>query len=661
MTSDTVVFGIDIESGYSRVSRREPKYAVAILKNGVFIDEYRFIPLTRLIRLIWEYRPCKVATDNVLELVRGMDELVKLSTILPSDTVIVQVTGWGRELEDIRLVASKHGIQIPRGKLSPIETAKLCALLADKGIGWIVKPVADRTKILVTRGRCVAHGGMSLNRFQRSVRVSVLRVTREVKDILEKNGLEYDLIMKRSVGGLEKSVFIVYASADTVSRLVKPLNTKSVKIIVKPYVKKIPFEQLKSEATGVKGLILGLDPGITVGVALVDLDGKPVLAYSSKNLDRFDIIETVSKLGKVVIVSTDKKKPSEFVKKISSALGAELYVPEEDISVDEKEHIASLVQKQYSWIRVKDNHVRDALAAAYKAYYSIADKLRSIDAKLKDIELDIDKERIRIEVVRGKDFAQALEEALMDYIKSIISSRRVETDINMEISEENYIERIKELKARIAYLETQVRKLENEIKIRDSIIEDLKQEYRRVRFEEQMHISDRRIYALEQEISSLRREIEKKDILLNELYNKVKLFEDFIKKIINGKALAVPRIKNLCLSSINSLINEYPNINLVYVDEIYPIDSNAFNLLRKMRIAVLTLRCYGDLYKEMKVPILEARPLAVFDDFVIVARGFEKDIDNMWKIIEEIESREEFEKILKLIKSYQEERRKTLS
>ncbi|MEM1833503.1 MAG: hypothetical protein QXG06_04685, partial [Desulfurococcaceae archaeon] len=60
MTSDTVVFGIDIESGYSRVSRREPKYAVAILKNGVFIDEYRFIPLTRLIRLIWEYRPCKV-------------------------------------------------------------------------------------------------------------------------------------------------------------------------------------------------------------------------------------------------------------------------------------------------------------------------------------------------------------------------------------------------------------------------------------------------------------------------------------------------------------------------------------------------------------------------------------------------------------------------
>ncbi|MEM1791234.1 MAG: hypothetical protein QXX26_05760, partial [Desulfurococcaceae archaeon] len=141
----------------------------------------------------------------------------------------------------------------------------------------------------------------------------------------------------------------------------------------------------------------------------------------------------------------------------------------------------------------------------------------------------------------------------------------------------------------------------------------------------------------------------------------VKLFEDFIKKIINGKALAVPRIKNLCLSSINSLINEYPNINLVYVDEIYPIDSNAFNLLRKMRIAVLTLRCYGDLYKEMKVPILEARPLAVFDDFVIVARGFEKDIDNMWKIIEEIESREEFEKILKLIKSYQEERRKTLS
>ncbi|MEM1555306.1 MAG: hypothetical protein QXM54_02090, partial [Desulfurococcaceae archaeon] len=74
-----------------------------------------------------------------------------------------------------------------------------------------------------------------------------------------------------------------------------------------------------------------------------------------------------------------------------------------------------------------------------------------------------------------------------------------------------------------------------------------------------------------------------------------------------------------------------------------------------------TLRCYGDLYKEMKVPILETRPLAVFDDFVIVARGFEKDIDNMWKIIEEIESREEFEKILKLIKSYQEERRKTLS
>jgi predicted RNase H-like nuclease (RuvC/YqgF family) len=180
-----------------------------------------------------------------------------------------------------------------------------------------------------------------------------------------------------------------------------------VKLIIKPvYKNKIVLSE--PEATNRRGVILGADPGIYTGIALIDLSGKPLLLYSSKNLDRSDIINMATSIGKVVIVATDVAHPPETVKKIAAMLKAELYIPHHDLSNDDKRQLITSIKKRYPQIEIEDTHERDALAAAYAAYLSIANKMRQIEEKVREMNIDLDAERIKIDVAQGITIAEAI-------------------------------------------------------------------------------------------------------------------------------------------------------------------------------------------------------------------------------------------------------------
>ena len=76
-----------------------------------------------------------------------------------------------------------------------------------------------------------------------------------------------------------------------------------------------------------KHIIVGIDPGTTVGLAIIDLSGKPIEVFSAKNYSISDAIAWIESHGTPLIVASDVTPTPAMVKKISSmfaALGHEL-------------------------------------------------------------------------------------------------------------------------------------------------------------------------------------------------------------------------------------------------------------------------------------------------------------------------------------------------
>jgi len=124
-------------------------------------------------------------------------------------------------------------------------------------------------------------------------------------------------------------------------------------------------------------LIVGIDPGTTTAVAVVDISSDFYKVISKKFFSRGEVAQFVVDNGIPIVVAGDVKKPSGFLKKISATFGARLFYPRYDISVKEKNEIT----KEFHY---ENNHERDALAAALFAknnFSSILSKVSSAAEK----------------------------------------------------------------------------------------------------------------------------------------------------------------------------------------------------------------------------------------------------------------------------------------
>ncbi len=120
-----------------------------------------------------------------------------------------------------------------------------------------------------------------------------------------------------------------------------------------------------------KLLIVGIDPGTTTGYAVLDIEGSLVHLDSSKQLDLKLLISETVKLGKVVLVGTDKEKIPHLVEAFAAKFGARIESPKEDLKVDEK-------RKVVSDFNFDDDHQADALASAlfaHRAEKALLDKI----------------------------------------------------------------------------------------------------------------------------------------------------------------------------------------------------------------------------------------------------------------------------------------------
>ena len=385
------IFGVDIASG-SPSARRMPSYSMVILDEGN-VAGFHMISRHKLIRLIRERQPEMVAMDNLHELAADRRELIDILRRMPPTTRMVQVTGAEKPQSLIKL-ARYHGITFDR--TNPLQEAEVCARLAAKGVGVVLSAFQERTWIKVSRRRSLGRGGWSQNRYTRKIHGAVMGLAREVEKQLREAGLQYTSRAVEGLGGYTRAEFVVEAPREKVR--INPGYYSDAQLLVQSMER--PELQYKPLLQRRGYIIVGLDPGTTTGIAVLNLSGELVDLTSSRGLSSSDVIEWIAARGRSLLVATDVFPTPGGVEKVKRAFNAVLYSPGGDIPAEEKIALG----KEFGY---KNDHERDALAAAISAFKKYKNKFLLVEKKSPS---EIDPDEVKALVVRGYSIENAIAE-----------------------------------------------------------------------------------------------------------------------------------------------------------------------------------------------------------------------------------------------------------
>ncbi|AGK61525.1 hypothetical protein Asulf_01548 [Archaeoglobus sulfaticallidus PM70-1] len=483
-----MIFGIDIVKGSLR-GRIRPEYALVVLDNDKE-EEYR-VTRSKLFRMVRELKPDIVAFDSIQELFSSKRELVDFLKVLPSSIKFVQIAGK----ESLHAIARRYGIRM--NIRSPADEARACAYLASFGVGSEISVFFDKTIITVSRNRSLGKGGWHQNRYRRRVHDEVRMIFNEIKEILKNKGFEFSEDVRFGYGGISRGTLLVNAERSEVP--INSFKTKNVQVRVEAIERdKIEYIPLKKR---VRHLIVGIDPGSTVGVAVLDLDGKVLGVRSKKGWSFSEVIEYILSFGKPVIVATDKSNAPEYVSKVRSAFNAIIYTPRDDMSVERK------IQLTRGY-KVFNDHERDALSSAIEAFNSYKNKLMNIEKRM---PAGYDLDAVKAGVIKGIPLKTILGE-----------ERREEKKEKKTVPSKVDREEIKRKDRLIEELYEENRILKEEIKELRREIESLKQRIVSISREEHERIRrDNYIKTLEAENKRLRMELSEKNSKIDELESKL--------------------------------------------------------------------------------------------------------------------------------------------
>ncbi len=602
-----VIVGIDVVTSGTKLS--DYMYALAVLRDNE-ITLYENVSLSRLIRLLWELRPKLIALDNIMELGGSRENLIKILQLLPPESMVVQVTLNDSELIDLRKLAFKAGIQLEQGKLSPQKTAEVLALLSSRGYGTVLKLFEDKVKIVIGRKMALGPGGSSSNRFKRSLRTSILGATRRLKEELDRSGFDYDLTFRKSEGGIDRALFTVYAPRHELSHVIRSIKGYEVSVKVKHVIKRNFLNIISGSTHAGKYLIVGVDPGIETGLAIVDLDLRPLVITSGRNLDREDILQITLKYGKPILITTDKNPPPEMVEKIAANLNATLYYPPKSLSSIEKDALVYDYILSYR-LAVKNTHERDSLASCIKAYREFEDKFRQLTAKLNEIGLPVSKlQRYKAEIVKGKSIADVIEEIISNYISKEGPGNRDLIRVIKLLASEEVSKKDKELLSQIEKISKERDALRLRIKELEKKLSELETELilRNVEFDAEV-AKDREVSELKHRLRNLSDYIGK---LEGQLISTTKLLEHHQKLfhlIFTGNHVLVRRLRKLTAEELMRSTQEIGTLRedeVVFVDKLHNVEEEG------------VLKTVKDLRLKLLVPKPDEGPSDMLDKYELV-------------------------------------------
>ncbi|WP_292319367.1 DUF460 domain-containing protein [Caldisphaera sp.] len=604
--------GIDIESG-SPLSKENHKFTAIILdKDLKMINKINGVSLSSLIRLAWEWRPKLIATDNIFEIVPDEKSLSKFLSLLPPNTQLIQVTINEGKFVELKDVAKQLNLEIDQAKLSPSKTAYLAAVIAAKGKGVKIGFSNEKTQVIVSKGRWSKSGGMSQGRYQRRIRASVNIAANKIKESLEKAGIDYDMFVRKGEGGIDSAVFTVYAPREKLFGIVKPHKGIDYSISIKSvYDGKILFGNNTEKPD--KPIIVGIDPGITAGIAIIDLNGNILYLGSKKEMDRGDIISLIYSYGRPILLAVDVDIIPDMVKKLAGQINAEIYVPPEDMLVVDKSNLAL---KATGGDNPDTTHERDALAAAYKAYLNYKSKLSQVESYVEKIDIDLDVEKIKADVIKGITIAEAIEKQINEMLNL---NENYKEQINNNCNNDNQsfnelIYKIQKLEAEKIVLENKLNEMKKSLSIAENEVRIAKQNLKAEL------LKDEEIKKLKGDVTRLNSLINEIEMNLNVANEKNNIFKSVLIKILNNELIILKRLQSLKINNIKKIEEIYGKIkegDVILVEDQGSFENEALNYIEKSKVYGVLLNrddtTLSELLTKKGIVVLNKTKYNIFD------------------------------------------------
>lgn len=456
-----------------------------------------------------------------------------------------------------------------------------------------------------------------------------------------------------------------------------------------------PSNQINAVNESIKrnwGIIVGFDPGLTAGIAILNLKGKILSVKSFKEISRSEIIKYIIDYGKAVIISTDVYPPPKMVKKLATTLNAKIHHPSKDMSIESKiELVESYLSENTSLERSKvvssqlvpqDAHQRDALAAAIRTYKSYQKKFeqienRSIKINLNPEQIDLVKKMVIGETAISKAILKIQE---MDKPHTIDAVNEF-TDIPDEIEESD--------KANSPY-DTSILKLKNKIKNQENQINNLKNKNKTL--EEKIENYEIETEKLLDKIDKLHFDYTQGILEQKKLLSKISLIKKLQEKYNQEKALRIKLEENLDSLKHIQKIDPTPNAIPVKIIESFTRDgimaaceywkikrgdvvllkssrgggSQTATLLIKMGVKAVLIRNKishnaQEEFEKNLVPLIKAdeMDLKMIDQFAIInPLKLEKEIEKWKELTENKRIEENNQEILKVFDEYRARRKR---
>ena len=528
------VFGIDIIKGSVRSRSRRPMYALVRMDGGAIESESE-VSMFRLFRMLTDERPDILAVDSLQEIAADQRELYFFLQGLPPQTRLVQVTG-GERKETLGKVAARYNISFNR--FDPFAEARTTAQVASLGAGAEVIAFLNESEVVVSRHRSPGKGGWSQNRYVRKMHGAVQLKGREIEMALVAAGLRYEKKETRAFGGCSRVAFRVFATRDQV-----PVPTyRGADVQVRIHGKRLERIRFRPLSIKPRYLIVGIDPGTTTAVAALDLDGNLLHLASSRQMNMADVIESLYKVGKPLIIATDVQEMPYSVEKIRRAFSAIAFVPKQDVSVDTK--VEMTAPFEYA-----NDHERDALSAALDAYRQYRHKFQNL---IKRIPPGHDLDEVRARVIRGQSLDSVLGE-----MKVPVREPETAEAAPVPIDSGRHDERVRMLDGMVKRLRTFVAELQEEVKGKEYEIHRLQARLRDVHTARDAELAkDTEVVKKDAVIQSLKKRLRREERHNRNLLKRLARIKKFAELSMDGEVVPVKVMDALTKDGLRRLAED---------------------------------------------------------------------------------------------------------
>jgi predicted RNase H-like nuclease (RuvC/YqgF family) len=500
---------------------------------GQNIESESEVSMFRLFRMLNEEQPDLLAVDSLQEIAADQHDLFFFLQALPPQTRLVQVTG-GERKETLGKVAARYNISFNR--FDPFAEARTSAQVASLGAGAEVIAFENESEIVVSRHRSLGKGGWSQNRYVRKIHGAVQLKGREIEMALVAAGLRYEKKETRAFGGCSRVAFRVFATRDQVPVTTYRGSDVQVRISGKR-LERIRFRPLSGKP---RYLIVGIDPGTTTAVAALDLDGNLLHCASSRQMNMGDVVESLCRVGKPLIIASDVQEMPYSVEKIRRAFSAVAYTPKQDVSVETKIELTAAFP-------YGNDHERDALSAALDAYRQYRHKFQNL---LKRIPPGHDLDEVRARVIRGQSLDQVIGE-----MNSVTPARAIDAPI--VAVEVKHDEKVRVLDGMVKRLRTFVGELQEEVKEKDYEIQRLQARVRKIHTSQDAKIAkDTEVIKKDAIIQSLKKRLHKEERHNRNLSKRIIRIKQFAELSMDGEVLPVKVMEALTKEGLRRLTED---------------------------------------------------------------------------------------------------------